>query len=87
MSGGGSPEVEIAKLELRADNADREIAALKVQREKDQDQYDKDREKDRDEVSTLRRSLAWIMGAAAVIGAILSQLLVTAFALVREGLK
>ncbi|MDO9334924.1 MAG: hypothetical protein Q7T61_00855 [Caulobacter sp.] len=63
MSGGGSPEVEIARLEQRMDNAEGDITELKTEQGKF-----------RDEIGTVRRSLAWIMGAAAIVGAILSQL-------------
>lgn len=63
MSGGGSPEVEIARLEQRVDNAERDIAELKAENKAL-----------RDEVGIVRRSIAWIMGAAAIVGAILSQL-------------
>lgn len=63
MTGGGSPEVEIARLEMRANNADNDIAELKAEIAKL-----------RDEMGVVRRSIAWIMGAAAIVGAILSQL-------------
>jgi hypothetical protein len=87
LSGGGSPEVEIARLELRVDNADKDIAELKADLKEDREHARADREKDRAEVSELRRALAWLMGAAVIVGAILSQLLVTGFTLIRESLK
>lgn len=58
----GSPEVDIARLEVRADNADDDIAELKGKANKHDD-----------EIGALRRFVAWLMGAAAVSGAILSQ--------------
>lgn len=45
------------------DNAEGDITELKTEQGKF-----------RDEIGTVRRSLAWIMGAAAIVGAILSQL-------------
>jgi hypothetical protein len=63
MERGGSPEVEIARLEQRMDNADGDIAELKAEHIKF-----------RDEIGVVRRSIAWILGAAAIVGAVLSQL-------------
>lgn len=74
MSGGGTPEVEIARLEQRADTTDREIAELKTDRDRDNNEHKNEIGKLRDELGIVRRSLAWIMGATAIVGAILSQL-------------
>lgn len=56
------------------DNVDRDIAELKVERERDNTDHRTEIGKLRDEMGIVRRSLAWIMGAAAIVGAILSQL-------------
>lgn len=58
----GSPEVEIARLEMRADNTDTDIAELKVAIKEV-----------RDEVGALRRFQAWLMGGMALAGGLITQ--------------
>lgn len=59
---GGSPEVEIARLEMRAETAEKDIAELKARIEKNEEATE-----------ALRRFQAWLLGGIGLLGAILSQ--------------
>jgi hypothetical protein len=58
----GSPEADIARLEERANSAKEDIMEIKAVVSQHAT-----------EIGALRRFVAWLMGAAAVSGAILSQ--------------
>ncbi|MFN3858097.1 MAG: hypothetical protein ACK4RV_10125 [Caulobacter sp.] len=57
----GGPEIHIARLEVRADNADADIAELKA-----------DAKAMRDEIGALRRLIATVGGAAGVLSSLMT---------------